>query len=255
MAIKAYHLVCALTTGLAASAAFSGAMGDANTSFSYRPHIALQVGSAWSSMGKSQSVSINKIDGDEYFSVTRGTDVNVLAGLGLYWDAYTNSHATFSYGINAFYLANNSAEGEVSLLGLEPNLGYKYSVSNWPIYFGARAVTNDLFAFTDKAGFTFDVGVGPNIIQAHSFREYSLYENEEKPEHLFKEHTKTTFTAMAGAGIKLNSKLLGNSSSLECGYRFYYLGNGHFNTTTPQVYNKLDTGDSYANALVCSVIV
>ena len=40
---------------------------------------------------------------------------------------------------------------------------------------------------------------------------------------------------------------------LECGYRFFYLGQGSFNIINNQVTTALNTGNVYANALVCSV--
>ncbi len=60
------------------------------------------------------------------------------------------------------------------------------------------------------------------------------------PDAIFSSHTTTTFTATMGAGIKINH--LFGEAPLECGYRFFYLGQGHFNAATSQVLNNLSTG-------------
>ena len=73
------------------------------------------------------------------------------------------------------------------------------------------------------------------------------------PDHIFSGRTTTTFSAMAGVGIKL--KEVFGQAPLECGYKFFYLGQGSFGKETEQVVNTLKTGNSYANAVMCSLTV
>ena len=53
--------------------------------------------------------------------------------------------------------------------------------------------------------------------------------------------------------IKLNH--IFGEAPLECGYRFFYLGQGDFNVLTNQVLTTLNTGTAYANAVICSITV
>jgi len=73
------------------------------------------------------------------------------------------------------------------------------------------------------------------------------------PDNAFSSHNNVTFTAMAGVGLKLNN--IFGRAPLECGYRFFYLGQGDLSKNTDQLLNTLKTGNNYANALICSVIV
>ncbi|MDI1352411.1 MAG: hypothetical protein PSV35_06525, partial [bacterium] len=65
--------------------------------------------------------------------------------------------------------------------------------------------------------------------------------------------TTVTFSATAGIGLRLNN-LLGETPG-ECGYRFFYLGQGYFGRATTQTITSLHTGTAYANALVCSISI
>ena len=65
--------------------------------------------------------------------------------------------------------------------------------------------------------------------------------------------TTAAFSAMAGVGIQMNNVF--GHAPLECGYRFFYLGQGNFNKLSNQLINTLSTGNSYANALLCTLTI
>jgi len=66
---------------------------------------------------------------------------------------------------------------------------------------------------------------------------------------------KTTTEFSATAGASLNFDHVFGDAPLECGYRFFYLGQGSFNVINDQVKNTLKTGTVYANAVMCSVVI
>ena len=246
-----YRSLFLVLAGLNSSAAvFAGTMGPVNSGFSYIPHVSLQGGGFWASQGSAQHINIDGLIGDD-FSVSSGDSSNGLVGVGLFWDVYRTRMADFSVGVDAFYLPNTSVKGIVTQEGLFDNLSYRYSVTNWPIFFGGRAEVHN--SYTSKIDVTFDAGIGPNIIDAHNFGENSLDGGITLPDNIFKNHTSVAFAAMGGVGLKFN-QLLGKAS-LECGYRFFYFGQGNLAKATSQVLDTLKTGDSYANAALCSITI
>ena len=58
---------------------------------------------------------------------------------------------------------------------------------------------------------------------------------------------------MAGIGLRLNN--IFDKAPLECGYRFFYLGQGQLKMNDNQLLNTVKTGNTYANAIICSVTV
>lgn len=211
-------------------------------------HTVFQVGGYWSSQGEGQKINIKGLIGD-YFSVTKRSDSSGLVGLGYFLDGQENRLFNMSYGINAFYLANTSVKGYVTQENIFTNLSYEYNVSHFPIYLAAKSTikTN-----SPKYSVTIDAGIGPNFMTTGGFKEYSL-DSMTVPDSAFSSNTSTTLSVMAGAGIKINQVL--GSAPLECGYRFFYLGQGNFSKNTGQLLNTLSTGNSYANGLMCSVTV
>ena len=128
------------------------------------------------------------------------------------------------------------------------NLAYRYNVTHYPLFAVVKALVNNNDA---SRALTLDVGIGPNFMTANGFTETSL-DDMTIVDEIFSSHTATTFAATIGAGVRLNHFF--GQTPLECGYRFYYLGQGHFNKLTDQVLNTLNTGSDYANALMCAVI-
>ena len=100
---------------------------------------------------------------------------------------------------------------------------------------------------------TLDGGIGPNFMHTSGFNETSIPGGYTNPQNIFSSNTTTTFSATVGAGIKV--KQFFGQAPLECGYRFFYLGQGHLNVIDNQALNKLNTGQAYANAIICSITV
>ncbi|MGL5743073.1 MAG: hypothetical protein ACRCXC_11330 [Legionella sp.] len=76
---------------------------------------------------------------------------------------------------------------------------------------------------SDKYGFVVDVGIGPNFIQTSHYNEVALT-TYTIPDNAFSPKTNTAFAATVGAGIQWNYGV--GKIPLECGYRFFYLGQG-----------------------------
>lgn len=220
----------------------------ANTAYTQlnHPHIVLQAGGFNATQGKAQHIGIQGLIGD-HFSVTQRNDQNYLVGLGAFMDGPEWADWRFMFGLNAFYLANTTVKGKVTQENLFTNLGYHYSINNYPLYVEAKALRK---IFCNQADLTFNLGIGSNFIQAYRFKEYSLDGGITIPDHIFSSHTTAAFSATAGIGVQINNVI--RCMPLEIGYRFFYLGQGHFNKTSDQVLNTLKTGQSYANALVAS---
>lgn len=247
--MKLNKIGCLLLVSINATTLCAGTMGPVASS-KLMPHLSVQFGGFWATQGREQHINIVDLIGDD-FTVTRKTDANGLVGLGLYWNGLETQYVNLSYGIDAFYLPSTVVKGEVVQENLFTNLAYRYSLTNWPLYFGAKADVHP--ESLKRASVTVDVGIGPNFIHTHHFGETSLDGGVTLPDRIFNSHTSTAFSAMAGIGLKFNNVF--GSAPLECGYRFFYLGQGNFNRANTQVIDKLKTGDSYANALVCSVTV
>lgn len=211
-------------------------------------HAVLQLGGYWSAAGKSQHIDIAGLIGDD-FTLDNHTSSNGLVGLGYYVDGQDINPLNMSYGINAFYLPKTGVSGTVVQEGYFSNLAYSYSLRHFPLYAIAKSRIN---LSSPRYALTVDAGIGPNFMNTDSFQERSL-DGITLPDVIFSGKSRTVFSATAGAGIKLN-QVFGNAP-LECGYRFFYLGKGAFNTLNNQVLTQLTTGTAYANAVMCSITV
>lgn len=210
--------------------------------------VVIQAGGYWSSQGQTQHINIQDLIGDQ-FVVTRGERNNGLLGLGYFLDGQENELYKIIYGINAFYLAKTAVTGAVVQENLFTNLSYHYYVTHYPVY----AVVKSIIKTTSpNHALTIDLGIGPNFMRTNGFNETSL-DGITIPDNIFSNRTNTTFTASIGAGIRFNQ--IFGKAPLECGYRFFYLGQGHFTTINSQVLNTLNTGTNYANAVMCSISV
>lgn len=249
--IKFNHSVVVLLSTLCSNALFAD-----NTSTNLNKyiekikqgHAVIQLGNFWSQQGKTQHIDIDGLIGNE-FTNNHNQSSNGFVGLGYYFDGQNKEKFKLDYGINAFYLAKTTVTGNIIQEGLFNNLAYGYHVTNVPVYAAAKATiptSSSLFAIT------FDAGIGPNFMQTSDVHESSL-DGVTLPDHIFSGNTTTTFSATAGAGIKLTNVF--GKAPLECGYRFFYLGQGHFNNTSNQVVNTLNTGTNYANAVMCAITI
>ena len=212
-------------------------------------HAVVQLGGYWSSQGASQHININGLVGDN-FTVTSGQSSNGLVGLGYFMDGQARDFFKMTYGVNAFYLAPTGVSGQVVQENLFTNLSYRYNITHYPVYAVAKSAITTRYL---KHDLTLDVDIGPNFMRSSGFREQSLDGGITLPDHAFSSHTTTTFTAMVGAGLKFANFF--GQAPLECGYKFYYLGQGHLNTSSNQIQNRFSTGSDYANAVMCSISV
>jgi hypothetical protein len=217
---------------------------------SLNPKLALQLGGFYASQGAAQHININNLIGDQ-FSVDQQYGSNVLAGVGLYVDGQDTQIARVSYGVDAFCLAQTQVTGDVTQEALFTNLSYRYTLTNYPIYIASKIdVKNN---YSEKMNMTFDAGIGPNIINASNFSEQSLDGGVTRPDHIFSSQNTVALSVMVGVGVKFNNVF--GKVPLECGYRFFYLGQGQLNKANSEVSTALNTGYNYANALLCTVMI
>ena len=210
-------------------------------------HPIVELGGYWSSQGKQQFVAITDVIGDE-FTVTHPNGKNGAVGAGYFWNGHAMKYhympeIDMSYGLNFFYLARTQVSGQVIQEQLFTNLAYRYNVTHYPLYAMAKA-------HLKSQGIILDAGVGPNFIQTSRFSETPL-NSFSLPDNIYAGKSMTTFTATAGLALQINN-VLGNKP-IECGYRFFYLGQGHFKTLNNQVLTTLTTGNDFGNALICAV--
>ena len=220
---------------------------DLNNTLSHG-HAVIQLGNFWSYQGQAQHINIDGLIGDD-FTVTKAQDNNGLVGLGYFIDGQDKNLFTMSYGVNAFYLAKTAVNGNVVQEGLFTNLSYGYHVTHFPVYAASKATIDTK---STRYAWVIDAGVGPNFSSTSAFQEQSL-DNITIPDHIFSGRTTTAFSATAGIGLKLNNVF--GKRPLECGYRFFYLGQSRFNKESNQLLNTLTTGNNYANAVVCAVTI
>lgn len=217
-------------------------------SYAFTGKVLVQLGGFWDNLGKSQHINIDGLIGDTFTTET-GNHKNALFGLGYFIDGLKKEKADFSYGVNFFYLPKTSISGSVVQENLFSNLSYQYSTVNYPLYAMVRSIIQTP---NQRLNMIIDAGIGPNFMQLSEFNE-SPINNSTIPDHIFTGHTSTTFSATVGASIRLNQ--LFGSAPVECGYRFFYLGQGHLNIASNQVRNTLETGNNYANAIICAISI
>jgi len=211
-------------------------------------HALLQLGGYWGAQGKTQHINIDGLIGDD-FTVSESNKSNGLVGLGYFIDGPVKPKFNLSYGVNFFYLPKTSVAGSVVQEGLFTNLSYRYNVTHYPLLAMVKS-TVDLHS--TRYALTVDAGIGPNFMNTSNFQEHSL-DNITQPDSIFSGRTMTTFSATAGVGMTFRPMF--GDAPVECGYRFFYLGQGHFNVLTHQVTTTLKTGNAYANAMVCSMTI
>ncbi|MBI2785144.1 MAG: hypothetical protein HYX60_02075 [Legionella longbeachae] len=210
--------------------------------------VPIQGGFFGASQGKAQHIDIENLIGNHY-TVDNNSQISGLAGIGLYFNGYSREHIQLSYGLNLFYLGQTTVRGDIIQEDLFTNLSYQYNIQNLPLYAAAKAIidTNN-----PKYNITVDAGIGPNFMWTSGYRERPLV-NFSVPDNAFKGASSATFSLTAGVGLRLNNVL--GPMPIELGYRFFYLGKGNLSRENDQYLNTLNTGDTYANALVCSITI
>lgn len=211
-------------------------------------HTVVQLGGYWSSQGEAQDISIRYLFGNHYTVSSHGSR-NGLVGLGYYIDGLDKNLFELLYGINGFYLAKTSVSGTIIQEDDFANLSYNYKIQQVPIYFAAKAIIKNK---SQKYNVTLDAGIGPNFMHAYHYREASLTDYI-IPNNSFASRNNVALSAMAGIGLRLN-RILGQAP-LECGYRFLYFGQGNLAMNNNQLLNTLKTGNTFGNAILCSITV
>lgn len=209
-------------------------------------HPSVEVGGFLSHTGRNQWVGINGSRGNDY-TVNHTQQGNGLIGAGYYLDWKEQDLFDWCYGLNVFYLPKVSVSGEIFQERLFSNLAYQYSMTQLPIYVATKATLKKPLK---NYLLTFDLGMGPNIIKTLNYQETVINTINLKDNALLG-HQTVAFSAMLGIGIKRDHAI--GDAPLECGYRFFYLGQGSLRKSNNQVLNDLKTGQGYANALLCSI--
>lgn len=212
---------------------------------------AFQLGAAYTHAGKPGHIGINTLIGDN-LSVTSHNDIKPLIGFGYYVNGSNYSLADMQYGLNAFYIPDAGVGGNVTQENTFNNLSYGYNITNIPILLDAKA---ELHTRHPSVTPTFDIGLGPNFLQTSNFTEHSLDGGVTVPDNILQGSTKLTLAATIGIGMKFNNVKIYRDSPLECGYRFFYFGQGNLSRSSNQVTNTIKTGNDYANTLLCSVAI
>ena len=239
-------LKMALLTGLLAMVTQANAI---QTNDLLHGHLTAQLGYYWSLQGQAQNINIEGTVGD-LFTLANGQESNGLFGLGYYVDGQTEGAFNMSYGLNFFYLGPTGVSGAVIQEHLFTNLTYSYKVSHIPLYLMAKSTID---TNSTRYGVTVDVGIGPNFTSTGSFKETNLDGGRTDPDLIFSGKNSTTFSATAGIGLKFNN--IFGAAPLECGYRFFYLGEAGFNKVTNQTINTLGTGSNFGNAVICAITI
>lgn len=210
--------------------------------------LVVQLGNYWGSQGEAQNIQVRYLFGNHY-TVANQNAQNGLFGLGYYINGVDIDPFNLSYGINGFYLAKTGVNGTIIQEDAFTNIAYSYKIQHIPVYLGAKALIKNK---KQKYNVTLDAGVGPNFMHAYHYKETPLTD-EIFPDNGFSSNHNVTFSAMAGIGLRLNSVF--GSAPLECGYRFFYLGQGQLAINNNQLLNTLKTGHTFGNAILCAMTV
>ncbi len=236
------------------SAAKAATVDRLSTKFLEQSSLTMQLGGYWRTPGHQQHINIESLIGDNFVpsSAVSKQDSNGLVGVGYFIDAQNTGPHKISYGLNWFYLAPTTIAGVVYQENLFDNLTFSYKTTHFPLY--AVAKSTSLIPGLQQE-MTFNLGIGPNFMRANHFNEQAIPNGDALsiPEQIFSDHTSTTFSATAGLGIKFNNVL--GKTPLECGYQFFYLGQGNLKIANDQVLNSLHTGSLFANALICAIAI
>ncbi|HBI21587.1 MAG TPA: hypothetical protein DDY37_03215 [Legionella sp.] len=210
--------------------------------------VPVELGMFTASAGKGQDINLQGFVGNQY-TAKHSDSWNGMFGVGYFVDGFTKDRAQVSYGIDGFYLGKTSVHGTISQEHFATNLSYKYNIQNIPVYLATKATikTN-----SEKYNLVFDAGIGPNFMRTSHYAESPL-NNFSMTNPFFSAQNNVAFSAMAGLGVRIN-KAFGNAP-LVCGYRFFYLGQGDFKANNSALLNTLKTGNTFANAVTCGVVI
>ncbi len=209
----------------------------------------VQLGGFNSTQGVNQHINIDDLIGNQY-TVSNKNKKNGLVGLAFLMKGQPLDHFTPLFGLNTFYLPKTTVNGEIIQEDLFSNFHYQYHVTHCPVYIETKLLVQP--PVRPNLNVTIDVGLGPNFMSTTGYTERALNDYSQ-PDKSFYDHTSVNFSATAGLGMRLSHAL--GQAPLECGYRFYYLGQGRLTPRVTQILNHLKTGEIYTNAILCSLIV
>lgn len=198
--------------------------------------------------GKAQHIPISGLIGD-YFSVSDSVATGGIVGLAMYMKslALRTDDYELQYGITSFFISHTKVRGLVTQENLVTNLSYEYNMYNYPTYLGLRLTK--VFEDSRYDGIL-DLGLGANKISTSLFYERALTAFS-LPDFIFEGTSTVSFSANIGAGVKIKEAF--GKFPLECGYRFFYLGQGKLISVNQLVTTPLITGYNYINAIMCNV--
>ncbi|GEM_PF-1841022 len=223
-------------------------IGSPKKSEDFSSSFSISAGGFYSSLGHQQTINIQHVIGEEY---TKTSTHNGNALIGLSYDVevpeYNPENLKIRYGVKANYFGKTSVKGDILQEKLFKNLSYSFNVENIPVYATIKAIYD---IPNHDYGITADAGIGPNFMKTSGYNETIIYADSLR-DNPFSGQTTTTFSATFGIGLQMKHLL--EQYPLECGYHFYYLGEGKFQVNSSQILNQLNTGQIYANALTCSI--
>lgn len=222
---------------------FAGTMGKVDSHF--KGHFLAQIGGYWASQGKSQDLALAEgLVGNRY-SIQTHNQGSGLVGLGYLLDGpMIYNRFPISYGIDTFFLGQTSYKGYIVEEFQYTTLSYRYKIQHIPLYFVAKTLVNTK---SDKFKLAFDAGIGPNFMRASHYNDFTYLDNA------FDDRNNVAFATTVGASIRFSNDA--QQLPIECGYRFFYLGQGEFTIANHQVKSSVKTGTNYANALICSITI
>ncbi|KTD73663.1 hypothetical protein [Legionella tucsonensis] len=234
---------------MSSTASFAEGQPVNNFFFDYtKGHLVLELGGFYASQGKAQDIRVQNLVGNRY-TVKSHFQGSGLAGVGYFLDGPQLDRFNFSYGANVFFLGTTTTKGYIIEEHLDTNLSYTYKIQNIPLFFMAKSIVP---IHSEKVNLALDVGIGPNFIETSHYKEVPLTLFT-LPNNGFSDRNSTAFAATVGAGLQFNN--VADKIPLECGYRFFYLGQGQLAKNNDLIINTLKTGNNYANAIICSVTI
>ncbi|MBP6917650.1 MAG: hypothetical protein KBB94_01895 [Legionellaceae bacterium] len=215
-----------------------------------RMQFGLLAGGYRGTQGTGQHVAIKGLVGD-YYSVTNPTAGGGIVGLSYYIKslALDNPEYELQYSISSFFLSSSTVAGYVTQENIVTNLKYQYNIYNIPGYLGVKLTKLNE---DSRVNVAFDLGLGVNKIKTSVFYETSLT-SYTLPDLFFTSGNSYEFSMMTGIGLRLENAF--GKNPLECGYRFFYLGQGQLDPTNTLISKGLKTGQNYANVFACEFII
>lgn len=210
--------------------------------------LGLSLGGTKVHQGVSQFVGIQDTFGNIH-QAYNSNETLFASGISYSFDLFSKKNIDLLFGASVYYLSDAKVNGVILLERTFPNLSYHYETRNIPLYVTAKSIWHDS---NKKLSFVADVGVGPNFMKTKNYSERSLDNGVTIPNQAFSGSSEVKFSAMAGLGLRVNN--VWKATSIEVGYKYFYLNEGRL-TPKPQVLNQLKTGNIDAHALMITFIV